>query len=352
MKKIISLLLVFTLCFGNISNVEAKQKTDKEIAIDMIDELIKELKTIGHDGCYSYNFDDDTSKASYWLIKYNEILDNIMLNSKKANDRRYDIDYYKLEKYTKTEEYYDWVVHVDENDEYYEKYEKVTKSKTYTNSYNNYLTHLNFLKKIINQEAPKSFEELEKEYDTITFKSGNYNLLIWERNAVWSYKCIDDEMKKYSYISELNFFTVTDPYRVEKNGIKYLLDNCKEKMGKLPEVKALKIDVKVVNNGLGITNIYNTTNTSNKSINLNISGLKTKIKKNKITVSFNEILYAIKYQVQISQKKNFKKYKSYNTLDPTKTIKKLKRKKTYYVRVRAVGYGEVGKWVVKKVKTK
>lgn len=59
-------------------------------------------------------------------------------------------------------------------------------------------------------------------------------------------------------------------------------------------------------------------------------------KKKQLKVSFKAVSGAKKYQIQYSLKKNFKKAKSATTTKNTYTIKKLKSKKKYYVRVRAV----------------
>ena len=60
------------------------------------------------------------------------------------------------------------------------------------------------------------------------------------------------------------------------------------------------------------------------------------------------------YEVQISTDKNFrKKVESYQTPKTSVTIKKRKKKKNYYIRVRAIKDHQVGEWsAVKKVKVK
>ena len=82
-----------------------------------------------------------------------------------------------------------------------------------------------------------------------------------------------------------------------------------------------------------------------------IKNLKVTVKKKKIVVSFKKQKKCT-YQVQISTKKSMKKATTYKICKNKLTIKKLKSKKTYYVRVRAVS-GRKGKWTkVKKVKVK
>ncbi len=80
--------------------------------------------------------------------------------------------------------------------------------------------------------------------------------------------------------------------------------------------------------------------------------------KKKVKVKVNKVSGAKGYQIQYSTKKSFKGKKSVNITARTKTIKKLKSKKTYYFRVRAYklnGKKKVysKKWSkVKKVKVK
>ncbi len=77
----------------------------------------------------------------------------------------------------------------------------------------------------------------------------------------------------------------------------------------------------------------------------------------KVLVKWKKVNKADGYQIQVAQKKTFKGKKSVTTTKTSYTIKKLKKKKTYYVRVRAYkmnGQKKVyGKWsAVKKVKIK
>lgn len=86
-----------------------------------------------------------------------------------------------------------------------------------------------------------------------------------------------------------------------------------------------------------------------------VSGLKVKAKgSRKITISWAGVSNARNYQVQISMKKNFKKGSKVRISPKTKfTWKKLKKGKTYYVRVRACANGRYGAWSkAKKVKVK
>ena len=105
----------------------------------------------------------------------------------------------------------------------------------------------------------------------------------------------------------------------------------------------------------------------NKSVIAKVSNKKTLPKVNlcvsknkkgrKLIVCWNAVKGAKGYQLQYALNKKFKKKKSVQTKKTKYIIKKLKKKKTYYIRVRAYkmnGKKKVyGKWsMVKKVKIK
>lgn len=88
-----------------------------------------------------------------------------------------------------------------------------------------------------------------------------------------------------------------------------------------------------------------------------VSLTSVKALKKRIKVRWSELDIADNYEVQISQSKKFAYWDMYNTTSTSMTIKKLRPKKTYYVRVRANkaigGYYQYGKWSdVKKVRVK
>lgn len=91
-----------------------------------------------------------------------------------------------------------------------------------------------------------------------------------------------------------------------------------------------------------------------------VKGLKLKAGKKKVTVTYKKVSGATSYKVTYSTSKKFKKAKTVTVKSGKtvkKTISKLKSKKTYYVKVRAVkkvkGKSYIGKWsAVKKVKVK
>lgn len=79
-----------------------------------------------------------------------------------------------------------------------------------------------------------------------------------------------------------------------------------------------------------------------------------KVKKKKINIRFKLVSNVSKYQIMYSTKKSFKNKKVVTVRSGNVTIKKLKRKKTYFIRVRAISKnGKAGAWsVVKKVRVK
>lgn len=77
-----------------------------------------------------------------------------------------------------------------------------------------------------------------------------------------------------------------------------------------------------------------------------VKSLKGKNNKKKtVTLSWKKISKAKKYQIQYSQNKKFKKAKTRTTTKVSYKITKLKQKKTYYFRIRAVSKsGKKGAW--------
>ncbi len=120
-----------------------------------------------------------------------------------------------------------------------------------------------------------------------------------------------------------------------------------------------KISIGAYNDFYRVVIHYNTGNKTN-SFTKSKPVLKAKTAKKSINLSWKKVSGASGYQIQYSQKKNMKgaKKKTVNGSKKTKaTIKKLKSKKTYYVRIRAYkkvnGKTQYSKWSSKKtVKTK
>ncbi len=85
-----------------------------------------------------------------------------------------------------------------------------------------------------------------------------------------------------------------------------------------------------------------------------VSGLKVKaLGGKKISIKWKDSANAWSYQIQISTKKNFAKAKKKETYNHSLTWKKLKKGKTYYVRVRATAIDGYSAWsAAKKVKVK
>lgn len=87
-------------------------------------------------------------------------------------------------------------------------------------------------------------------------------------------------------------------------------------------------------------------------------GLKLTAGKKKLTLTWKKLVKASGYEIQISQKKNFKGAKKHNIKNSKKslTIKNLKSGKIYYVRIRAFtktgGKKVYGKWAAAKKKVK
>ena len=97
---------------------------------------------------------------------------------------------------------------------------------------------------------------------------------------------------------------------------------------------------------------------STSSLKKKIARAKIKYAKNitkkSITIKYSKLANAKKYQIQYALNKKFtKSVKTKSTRKLTYKIKKLKSKKTYYVRVRGINGNIIGKWSKsKKIKVK
>ena len=105
--------------------------------------------------------------------------------------------------------------------------------------------------------------------------------------------------------------------------------------------------------GPKVTSVKKHTTTAKKTVKM-VTGVSLKVKKKKINIHFKLISNVSKYQIMYSTKKSFKNKKVVTVKSGNVTIKKLKRKKTYFVRIRAISKnGKAGAWsVVKKVRVK
>ena len=105
--------------------------------------------------------------------------------------------------------------------------------------------------------------------------------------------------------------------------------------------------------GPKVTSVKKNTTTAKKTVKM-VTGVSLKVKKKKINIHFKLISNVSKYQIMYSTKKSFKNKKVATAKSGNVTIKKLKRKKTYFVRIRAISKnGKAGAWsVVKKVRVK
>lgn len=105
--------------------------------------------------------------------------------------------------------------------------------------------------------------------------------------------------------------------------------------------------------GPKVTSVKKNTTTAKKTVKM-VTGVSLKVKKKKINIRFKLISNVSKYQIMYSTKKSFKNKKVVTVKSGNVTIKKLKRKKTYFIRVRAISKnGKAGAWsVAKKVRVK
>lgn len=105
--------------------------------------------------------------------------------------------------------------------------------------------------------------------------------------------------------------------------------------------------------GQKTTSANKNTTTVNKTVKM-VIGVSLKAKKKKLNVRFKTVANAAKYQIMYSTKKSFKGSKVVTVKTGNGTLKKLKSKKTYFVKVRAISKnGKAGAWsTVKKARVK
>lgn len=90
------------------------------------------------------------------------------------------------------------------------------------------------------------------------------------------------------------------------------------------------------------TNPYSSSQKLKKPSKVKIISVKRK--KKKIIVRYKKAKNAKKYQIQYATNRKFKKAQSKYTKKTKYTIKKISKKKTYYIRVRGINKSKKGKW--------
>ena len=386
-KRLLTSIIVLVLAVGNLSvPTKAEEISDKERAIAVIDNLIVELKEIGYDKFDSDVLNQTLSDSYLWREKYKNILENIKVNDNSL--RTYD-GVYNTFIFGNIGGLPGANVGIDNN------YGLITENYYYC-----YLSELLIFEKILKEEGLFTIKEIidgSKNIDT--FNSLDY--YIWLRNTglTFTYYINKDFVSSAQKTYIWNTLMQVGPkavneghYEFEDNTYKYIYTTKSERLDDFVKCLELldeelnnpfmsKIDVSVVVNGNTQYDQYqtelnvdkdvtqNTNNTNSKTNNSattnkgttnskisvagkKVSELKLVGKKGKVKISFAKLQNAKSYEIQISTNKKFKKAKTYTVNKTSKTIKKLKRKKTYYVRVRAVSGNTKSKWVKKKIKTK
>lgn len=353
-----------------------EEVSDKDVAIAVIDNLIVELKELGYDNFYRNKTDELLSDSYLWIQRYNKAVSDIKINNTYA--------YYFTYSEGRDNPIYDYWLGKDES---------------YNNIYNSYYYYLSALIKIeevLEQGKILSISEIIEQSKTF---GNNYNSLeyyLWARNLNQTVSYLGEDIYN-SYLNQTfqstyNYLNnhITGNYGYTEEEKTKLIDNfitCLELLNEeLNNPFMSKVDVTVsisgntqydqyknsINVEIDITPSGNTNISSNKTSNtktsntdsnnkststtttksLTLSGLKLIAKKGKIKVSFSKNINAKKYQIQVSRNKKFKKKTTYNITKTSKLIKKLKRRKVYYIRVRAINGSIKSKWVTKKIKTK
>ena len=201
----------------------------------------------------------------------------------------------------------------------------------------------------INREAAQKVNELIASLGNIT--TASKDVIEQVENA---YNALTDEQKKY----------VTNPGVIEqaKNAYKKAIETEKETSKKETEKENTKTETEVKKEETATSDKKTQKllkNYNKKSKKVKITSVKSK-KKRTATVKWKNQKNCDGYQIVYSRKKNFKNKKSVYVKGKGKktyTIKKLTRKKTYYVKMRTYkvinGKKAYGKWSkVHKVKVK
>ena len=383
-KRILAGIMVLLLTMGNISiPTRAEDISDKEKAIAVIDNLIVELKELEYDKFDSEVLNETLSDSYLWKARYENVKRNIKIN----ND--YLISYassFYPDGFGSPSYYISEVRFYNNQGDY-----------SY-NSYNMYLAELLFFESILETGKIKSINELITDSKKLTDSYDDVNYYLWlynialSLNEKYNYDFVIQARKTYIWKTLANVSEKLDDQGHWGENGEYIFYSKSERIDDFVKCLVLldeeldnpfmsNIDVSVVLNGNTQYDQYqnelnvdkditqNTNNTNSKTNNSatnnkgttnskisvagkKVSELKLVGKKGKVKVSFAKLQNATSYEIQISTNKKFKKAKTYTVNKTSKTIKKLKRKKTYYVRVRAVSGNTKSKWVKKKIKTK
>lgn len=213
------------------------------------------------------------------------------------------------------------------------------------------------LSNIFMVEDPNSYVTTDIVYATVDYSSQLKNMEDFEEFSVgMALLGLDMDLSKISVDMEIempaNIVSTTgkiDSVNKKKASYSFTLDKkatifVTTKKGMTLE--KFKRDVKK-SNKIGKTKIKK----------LKADKVKRNAKKATVSLKYNRVKGAKGYQIEYATKKNFKGKKSITTKKTSYKIKKLKKGKKYYVRVRAYKNNMIGnpvysKWVKKSVKTK
>ena len=382
MRKLLSMVLVVALSFVNVSVARAADEpTDNEKAIAIIDGFIQEMEELGYESFNSDVINTELTDSYLWAKRLENAKKNIVINDSLSltNFCSYldnTIYYYLLEGYRVD------LNNLGKKNYYYYYYSQLLFVEGYIQGKTTYS-----LADLINRG-----KVLPDDYDTLD----NY---MWLREIIFMF---NEDFSRYNLFSAAkntyiwgtlcnNMEECIRQYTRNENGNGYVYTTKSERLDDFikclellndelenPFMQAMTVNVKVdktaydkyteqklnvtpaksSNNSTTTSKTNTTTNTDNKVVvNVSVAGkkvsnMKVVAKKGKIKVVFTAMQNATKYQIQVATNKKFKKALKYTVTKPTKTIKKLKRNKVYYVRVRAISGKTKSKWVKKKIRTK
>lgn len=387
MRKLLSMVLVVALSFGNVSVTRAADEpTDNEKAIAIIDGFIQEMEELGYESFNGDVLKKELTDSYLWEKRLWNAEENILINGRPI--REMQIDYFfgggNIYFYHTDAENLDTL-----NDEHYRNYyyyyysrllfieeliegksnislkDVIDRGKKLNEDYNNidnymwlrevgYMFNFDYFKYNLYDEASKTYI-----WDTLRRKSGECTKQFVEKYIDGQYKYVyttkSERLDDFIKCLELLNDELENPF-MQAMTVNVKVD--KTAYDKYTEQKLNVTPAKSSNNSTTTSKTNTTTNTDNKVVvNVSVAGkkvsnMKVVAKKGKIKVVFAAMQNATKYQIQVATNKKFKKALKYTVTKPTKTIKKLKRNKVYYVRVRAISGKTKSKWVKKKIRTK
>ena len=382
MKKILSCLLAACLVISSVDvPVNAEEVIDGEIyysieeATNIIDNLIIEGEGIDESHfAYQYLKDNPLCDANLWIKKINYLRIRI------HTDKNQSETYYGGEGYgrviynqNETQYYVEVKYSLNLSGGKYDKqrylaglyYYKIIFSYGFEKLPITYL--YNMLKNIKEHNSLESFiwqklmgyTIIPDTYITNTFNEYLYDyrcVSCYEDDSSWCDGFSRNDLNKLKSLLlesfEIMLQEAEEPYIDTSPTAGVDISNMINAMKKAADTKKINSTKKSGTNGSTSTNTSSKTNNITVKSLTKVTKVKLSAKKKQITIKWDKVANAKKYEIQIARNKKFKNATGIRTKKNSKTIKKLKSNKKYYIRIRAINGKVKSKWVKKNIKTK